>query len=269
MARKVVVVTGATRGIGRNTALYFAKKDYTVIGTGRDEAKLDELQTELSEFSIENKAWKLDVTKPESSQQVVQEVADAFGRIDVWVNNAGSFKAIGPTWEVDAENWVTDVTTNLIGTFYCVQAIVPQLLKQGSGRIVNIVGGGTFSAFPYGNGYGTSKTAIARLTENLAAELADTDVKAFALDPGLNDTDMTRYQRDTDIGQKYLPKIEELFEEGVDVPPERAPMFVHAFGEGRLDEFEGRIVTVNEELKEYEKESSLEESDFKLRYMKK
>jgi NAD(P)-dependent dehydrogenase (short-subunit alcohol dehydrogenase family) len=132
------------------------------------------------------------------------------------------------------------------------------------------VGGGTIGAFKYGNGYGTSKTAIARLTENLVEELAETQVKVFALDPGLNDTDMTRYQRYTGVGQTYLTGIESLFEQNIDVPPHQAPQYAYYIAAGELDEFVGRVVSVYDDLEQLKSvATNASDSDFyKLRLKK-
>jgi NAD(P)-dependent dehydrogenase (short-subunit alcohol dehydrogenase family) len=245
--QRVAVVTGASRGIGRNIALLFAKQGYAVVGTGRDAAKLEELERELNHYSERSRTLTLDVRKPDEARKAAARVYEELGAIDVWINNAGVFFAIGPTWEVDAEQWVGDVTTNLIGTFHCVQAVVPYMLKQSQGRLINIVGGGTAGEFKYGNGYGTSKTAVARLTENLAAELEGSGVLAFALDPGLNDTDMTKYQRETAAGQKYFTAIANMFEQQQDVPPHWAPELAYRLAEGSLDGYNGRILSVYED----------------------
>ncbi|NHN32879.1 SDR family NAD(P)-dependent oxidoreductase [Paenibacillus agricola] len=267
---KVVVITGATRGIGKNMALHFAKHGYTVIGTGRDEQLLNELEPQLRQFSPRSHCLHLDVQKHDSVQKAAGQMRDIVGSVDVWINNAGAFAAIGPTWEVDPQVWLNDVSTNLFGVFHCVQAAVPLMLEQGSGRIINVVGGGTIGEFKYGNGYGTSKTAIARFTENLNAELQDTGLMAFALDPGLNDTDMTKYQRETEAGQKYFPRISQAFAEHRDAPAHLAPTLAYLLAEGKLDAYNGRIVSIHEDAdKLQEKAAELQVADyFKLRMKK-
>jgi len=262
----VVVITGATRGIGRNAALYFAERGYTVVGTGRNEAKLAELEAELRGAAPESRCFRMDVRDRESVREAVLGIRSAFDAVDAWINNAGAFAAIGPTWTVDPDDWVNDVETNLIGAFHCVQAVVPWMLERGRGRIVNVVGGGTVGPFRYGNGYGTSKTALSRFTENLDVELSDTGVAAFAMDPGLNDTDMTRYQRDTEAGRTYLPRIEQLFEEKKDESPDRAPRLAYHIAEGKLDAYRGRTLFVHDdEEKLIALASELEEGDYTLR----
>lgn len=270
--KKVIVITGATRGVGRNIARFFAEKGYQVVGTGRNKELLHTLLVELNQYGEDHSVFQMDVTHPEQIKDVVQQVVNKYGQIDGFINNAGAFQAIGPTWEVDSNDLINDLSTNIFGPLLCIQTVVPIMLKQGHGRIVNLVGGGFPGPFPYGNAYGTSKTAVARLTENVAAELSETqkDVKVFALDPGLNDTDMTRYQRETDVGKQYLSGIEKLFEDHVDVPPMQAPQWVYYLVEGQLDAYVGRVVTVYDDLEVLKEQSEkvLKEDLYRLRYTK-
>jgi NAD(P)-dependent dehydrogenase (short-subunit alcohol dehydrogenase family) len=212
------------------------------------------------------------VTQLKQIKDTVLQVLNKYGRIDSFINNAGAFRAIGPTWEVDSNDHINDLSTNIFGPLLCIQTIVPIMLKQGHGRIVNLVGGGFQGPFPYGNAYGTSKTAVDRLKENMAAELSETqtDVKVFALDPGLNDTDMTRYQRETEVGQRYLSGIEKLFVDHVDVSPMQAPQWVYYLVEGELDAYAGRVVTVYDDLEELKEQSDkvIKEDLYCLRYKK-
>jgi NAD(P)-dependent dehydrogenase (short-subunit alcohol dehydrogenase family) len=266
-----IVITGATRGIGRNIAMLFARQGYTVVGTGRDSVKLEELEWELKPFSDRSRALAMDIRNPEEVKKVAAQVYEELGGIDVWINNAGVFFAIGPTWEVDPEQWVNDVTTNVIGTFHCIQAVVPLMLRQSGGRIINVVGGGTIGEFKYGNGYGTSKTAIARMTENLAAELEGSGVLAFAMDPGLNDTDMTKYQREAEVGRKYFSFINKMFEQHQDISPHWAPEMAFQLAEGKLDAYNGRIVSANDDAEKLIANAALivNTDDYKLRISRK
>ncbi|MBU9721483.1 MULTISPECIES: SDR family oxidoreductase [Bacillaceae] len=266
--KPVVVITGASRGIGENTAHFFASRGYIVIGTGRDLKKLKEVESRLNRESNEHKTLTMDVTNPTEIEEVIDFIINFYGRIDVWINNAGAFKAIGPTWEVDPEDWKNDVNTNLFGTFNCIHKIVPVMLAQGVGTIINVVGGGTIGSFKYGNGYGTSKTAVARFSENLALELENTPLKVFVLHPGLNDTDMTRYQRETEVGKTYLSHMEGLFEKGVHVKPEVAPTWLYDLASGTFDDYIGRIVSVTDDREELLKQNVSESDAYRLRLKK-
>ncbi len=251
MDKTVVVVTGASRGIGRNTARYFAERGWNVIGTGRDEKQIERVRAELQQFDANNDMLPVDVSDPQQVTQAVTAVIERYGHIDLWINNAGAFMGIGLSWEVPAKDWLNDIQTNLFGTMHCVQAILPHMLMRGGGRIINLVGGGTQDAFAYGNAYGVSKTAVARYTENLVVELADRPVKVFALDPGLNDTDMTRYQRESAVGRQYLADmLEPLFSRQHDVPPERLPEWAYRIAQGELDDYVGRIISVYDDIEQ-------------------
>ncbi len=128
--KKVIFITGATRGIGRNMALYFARENYIVVGSGRNEDKLNEVREEILKISGDHRMITMDVTDEQDIKDAVKYTIDAFGKIDVWVNNAGSFQAIGPTWEVNTEDFKNDLTTNIIGTFNCTHHVVPVMLQQ-------------------------------------------------------------------------------------------------------------------------------------------
>ncbi|MRH41603.1 SDR family NAD(P)-dependent oxidoreductase [Aquibacillus halophilus] len=262
---QVVLITGASKGIGRNTAIYLAEKGFTVIATGRNIERLKSLEADLKQKSLAIETIVMDVKQPEQIATTVQSVLNNYSKIDILVNNAGIFTAIGPTWEVNLEDWINDVQTNLFSVFNTIQAVIPIMLKQKYGRVINIVGGGTFNAFRYGNSYGTSKTAIARFTENLSKELENSPIKVFALDPGLNDTDMTRNQRETEIGKQYLSRIEQLFKEKVDVSPYQAPKYIYELVSGNYDEFAGRIVSVHDQLNEIKQKINEDDDFLKLR----
>ncbi|QGG56431.1 SDR family oxidoreductase [Paenibacillus sp. B01] len=260
---RTVVITGATSGIGRNMALYFADKGYKVIGTGRDTERITALQEELDGFPAPGRVFQVDVRRYEEMKELVSHLESELGTIHVWINNAGVNRAIGPTWEADPVTWADDVDINLLGTFYGVHAIVPMMLRQGFGRIINLIGGGTTHAMKHSNAYGTAKTAVARFTENLAEELDETGapIKVFALNPGLNDSEMTRALRATPEGKRYFPDMEEWIRSGA-ANPQEAPACAYKLAEGLADQYHGRMVTIYDSITEA---SSLEPDQYKLR----
>jgi NADP-dependent 3-hydroxy acid dehydrogenase YdfG len=241
---KTVVITGATSGIGRNMALYFGNKGYQVIGTGRDRNRLNALQAELAAFPTPGRVFQVDVRRYEEMKELVRQLESELGVVHVWINNAGVNRAIGPTWEVDPETWGEDVDINLRGTFYGVHAIVPMMMRQGFGRIVNLIGGGTTHAMKNSNAYGTAKTAVARFTENLAEEL-----------------DETGALRATPEGKRYFPDMEEWIRNGA-ANPQEAPACAYKLAEGLADQFHGRIVTIYDPITEA---GSLQPDQYKLR----
>ncbi|MGG1638959.1 SDR family oxidoreductase [Paenibacillus sp. NRS-1760] len=260
---RTVVITGATSGIGRNMALYFADRGYRVIGTGRDAERIHTLQEELAVFPVPGQVFQVDVRRYQEIRELVSHVESEHGAVHVWINNAGVNRAIGPTWEIDPDAWADDLAINLGGTFHGIRAIVPVMLRQGFGRIINLIGGGTTHAMKFSNAYGTAKTAVARLTENLAEELDElgAQIKVFALNPGLNDSEMTRALRSTPEGQRYFPDMEEWLRNGA-ADPQDAPACAYKLAEGLADKYHGRILTIYDPITE---EGSLEPDLYKLR----
>ncbi|QQE77987.1 SDR family oxidoreductase [Alicyclobacillus sp. SO9] len=248
MKNKVAVITGASRGIGRNTAVHLSRQGTKVILLARNKDNLASVVDEIQNDGGEAALRQVDVIDAASVTKAFQGIDGIFGPVDVLINNAGSFETIGPVWEVDAGKWWHDFTVNVRGAFLCSKAVLPSMRKRNEGYIIHIVGGGTKGAFPFGSAYGSSKTALARLAETMAAELRDTGIRVFAIDPGLNDTDMTKYQRETELGKKYLPDMAGLFKQGVDESPETAPQLMAQIISGDFDRLSGRIFSVHDNL---------------------
>jgi NAD(P)-dependent dehydrogenase (short-subunit alcohol dehydrogenase family) len=173
---------------------------------------------------------------------MLDRVASELGPIDLVVNNHGSFRAFGPIWECDPDVWWQDVEINLRGTFHTCRVVAPAMLARGKGRIVNLVGGGTGNSFPNGSGYASSKAAIMRFTECLNDTTASGGVLAFAVDPGLVRTSMTELQLFSEAGRTYLPNIQQLFDNGVNIPPSRAAVLIADIAAGRFDTLAGRLL---------------------------
>jgi NAD(P)-dependent dehydrogenase (short-subunit alcohol dehydrogenase family) len=218
----VAIVTGGGRGIGRAIARALAGAGAQVAVAARSADQLAETVAQIERDGGHAIATPVDVTDAEGVVAVVQRVTRDLGPVDLLVNNAGSFAAIGPVWEVDPEQWWRDVETNLRGTFHCARAVLPGMIERGHGTIVNLSGGGSTNAFPYGSGYGSSKAAIVRFSEVLAKEAEKHGIYVYAMGPGLVRTAMTEYQLTTPQGQRWLPRIARSFEDGRNVPPERA-----------------------------------------------
>lgn len=242
LADQVSVVTGAGRGIGREIALTHAREGAKVALLARTATEIDAAASEIIAAGGTARAYAVDITDLDAVTRVFAAIETDLGPITVLTNNAGAFAAIGPIWDVDPDAWWRDVETNVRGTFNCCRAAVSGMLARKRGRIINFTGGGTFSSFPPGSGYATSKAGILRFTECLSDTLADSGVLAFAMDPGLVRTGMTEYQLQSPAGRKYLPRIEELFEKGINVPPTRAANLSVEIASGRFDRMTGRMM---------------------------
>ncbi len=237
---KRIIVTGAGRGIGRAIALELARSGHSVALASRTEAQVQAVADEIAAADGTAIAVPTDVTSQASVEELVSHTRERFGGIDVVVNNAGSFQTIGPTWETDPESFWTDLTINLRGPYLLCRAVIPRMIEQGGGTIINMIGGGAAGPLPYGNAYGTSKAGLTRFTETLAEELKGHHIAVFATNPGLVRTEMTELQLTTDAGKKWMTRIAELFEEGADRPPTDAARLIRALVEGDYFELTGR-----------------------------
>ncbi|HXW09598.1 MAG TPA: SDR family oxidoreductase [Steroidobacteraceae bacterium] len=178
------IVTGGSRGLGLAIARWARRRGHrvAVVARGVDEPAL---RSQLGSPSL---AIAADVTVPESVKAAFDQVAAAWGGIDVLVNNAGLHRG-GKADKLDLDDWDAVLRTNLTGPLHCVRAALPHMGKGGS--IVNIGAVVGFRGFPGDSPYGASKAGLAGLTRVLAVELARQDIRVNLVVPGLVKTDMT------------------------------------------------------------------------------
>lgn len=188
---KVAIVTGSTKGIGRAVAIGYAEEGAAVIVCGRSEDLAKSLAEELTRKGKKAVALRLDVTSVDSVNQVVAQVVKQFGRIDILVNNAG----ISPIWkraeETGKEAWDQIIATNLTGAFLCAQAVGKVMIKQKSGKVINMTSVGGQVALPRLVAYCASKAGIISLTQVLAAEWAQHNILVNAIGPSYVETEFT------------------------------------------------------------------------------
>ena len=187
---QVAVITGAGRGIGRAIALAYAREGAKLALAARSESELQEVVAAVSEHGTEAIAVPTDVTSQEDTERLAQRAVERFGRIDVLVNNAGISGPVGPLQGNDIDDWVSTITVNLTGTFLVCRAVVPVMLEQSSGKIINLSGAGATNAWSNMSAYCSSKAAVVRLTEVLAQELDGKGITVNALGPGSVHTSM-------------------------------------------------------------------------------
>ena len=216
---KTVIVTGAGRGIGRALALEFARQGANVVCAARRTQELDKTVAAIAAAGGAALAVTTDVTKLDQVQSMVDQTLARFGAVHVLFNNAGSFCCLGAVWELDPDQWWQDVTVNMLGTMLCAHAVLPHMIQQNEGIVINMLGG---DRIPGGTGYSCSKVAIPRFTELLAKELEveGSAVLALAMGPGFVHTEMTDYQIKDPLGQKWLPSSKDALDKGEDRPPE-------------------------------------------------
>src|SRR5690242_5294943 len=244
---RVAVVTGAGRGIGRAVSLAFAQAGAKVAAVARTRAEIEET-VRLVEKGGAGQAFAVDVTDASGVRRTMAKVEATLGPIDVLVNNAGQLGRIGPLVESDPGEWWRVLDVNLRGPMLCTRAVLPGMVERGRGRIVNIASG--VMPHPYLSAYVTSKTALVRFSEILAAETRARGVHVFAIGPGTTRTAMSEHSLSSEEGRRWIPWFGEIFTRKLDVPMERPVRLVVDLASGRADILSGRYVTVFDDLDE-------------------
>ena len=219
LSGKTVIVTGAGRGIGRALALEFARQGANVVCAARRTREIDAVAAAIAAEGGSALAVTTDVTDRQQVGDMVDQTLQRFGAVHVLFNNAGSFCCLGAVWELDPDQWWQDVTVNMLGTMLPTRAVLPHMIAQNEGIVINMLGG---DRIPGGTGYSCSKVAVPRFTELLAKELEaeGSAVLSLAMGPGFVHTEMTDYQIKDPLGQKWLPSSKDAIDKGLDRPPE-------------------------------------------------
>ncbi len=194
---KTAIITGAGRGIGKETALLLAKNGLNIAVCSRTQCEIDSVIEEIKKLKNNNInafGMKCDVSKPLEVNQLVQKTIDRFEGVDILVNNAG-IAFISKLIDTSEEQWDKTIDINLKGTFLSTKAVLPFMLRNGSGVIINVSSGAGKIGFPNISAYCASKFGMIGLTESLAWEVSDTNILVMAICPGEVNT---RMQEDLD-----------------------------------------------------------------------
>lgn len=185
---RVAIVTGAARGIGRAYCLAMAREGAHIVAVDVTDLALTKAAVEA--LGVKSLALKADVSREEDTQRMAQETIDAFGRIDILVSNA-ALSPEQPLDEITFADWRKVLSVDLDGVFLCAKAVIPQMKKQKSGRIINIASSTVFMSFPNLTHYITAKAGVIGMTRALATELGDYGILVNAISPGLTQTERT------------------------------------------------------------------------------
>jgi 3-oxoacyl-[acyl-carrier protein] reductase len=194
LENKVALITGGSRGIGKAVASAFAREGARLALCARSADELQQTLAELRRMRAEAKGWTCDVTIEASVEEFVRGAKTTFGRIDVLVNNAGVMTRPAPMVELEVRKWDYTIAVNLRGPFLVTQAVLPFMLKQKSGSIINVSSTLGRGAYPNFVAYATSKWGLEGFTQTLAAELASARIRVNSVEPGYVATKLTGYR---------------------------------------------------------------------------
>ena len=206
---KVVIITGASSGIGYATAKLLAQKGAKVAVGARRLDRLEKLQNEIEEQSGEILISKLDVTKKSECDSFVNKVLEKWGQVDVIVNNAG-LMPLSFIKNLKIDEWDRMVDVNIKGILYCTAAVLPTMLEKKSGHIINISSVAGRIIFPAGSVYCATKHAVTAFTEGLRQELSPRkNIRVTSIEPGVVQTELTNTITDESL-EKFVETSKQM-----------------------------------------------------------
>ena len=209
---KIVLITGATSGIGLACARKFAKNGDKLILTGRSEQRLSEIRKELTAMGTDVLTLAFDVRDREKAKKYLSELPQDWCEIDVLVNNAGLALGLEPEQDGNMDDWDTMIDTNIKGLLTMTRLVVPGMMKRNRGHIIHIGSIAGDAAYAGGNVYCATKSAVKAITDGLRIDVAHSALRVTNLKPGLVETNFsnTRFHGDTERAAKVYQGIKPL-----------------------------------------------------------
>jgi 3-oxoacyl-[acyl-carrier protein] reductase len=205
LSGSVAVVTGGGRGIGQAIVTRLAEMGATVVLTGRDETRVQQVARDLAGLGHRAEGVGCDVTSRESVEALAERLRKSYGRVDILVNNAGIGGPSGLLHELPPDDWDAIINTNLRGVYYMLRSVVPLMTASGSGHIINISSLAGKNPLPRGAAYSASKWGLNGLTYGVAEELRAQNIRVSVICPGSVDTDFSPRRSGKDTQKMLQP----------------------------------------------------------------
>jgi 3-hydroxy acid dehydrogenase/malonic semialdehyde reductase len=190
MEKRIVLITGATSGIGEATALLLAENNFKLILCGRRKDRLEALKARLSP-TTEIRTLEFDVRDREAVKKTISELPNAWKKIDVLINSAGNAHGLDPIQNGSVDDWDAMIDINVKGLLYVCHEVVPGMAERKSGHVVNIGSIAGKEVYPNGNVYSASKFAVDALTRGMRIDLNASGVKVTSINPGMVETEFS------------------------------------------------------------------------------
>lgn len=212
MNKKIVLITGATSGIGEGCARRFAQGGYDLILNGRNAEKLDWMKERFQSDGVEVLLLPFDVRDRQAATDAILSLPENWKAIDVLINNAGLAQGLDKEYEGDPEDWDRMIDTNIKGLLTMTRLVVPGMVERNQGHVINIGSVAGDAAYAGGNVYCATKSAVKALTDGLRIDLADTAVRVTNIKPGLVETNfsVTRFHGDKQRADNVYKGIQPL-----------------------------------------------------------
>jgi NAD(P)-dependent dehydrogenase (short-subunit alcohol dehydrogenase family) len=254
---KSVLITGAGRGIGKRLAMGFAAAGAWVGLLARTQSELDLAKLEIEQAGGKALRLRADVRDPEELAAAVDRMRSSFGGLDILIAAAGVQGPVGPFLSSKPKAWNETVEINLFGVANACRAALPPMIEQRSGKIILISGGGSANARPNFTAYSSSKTAVVRFGENLAAEVSDHNIQVNTIAPGAvysTMTDEILRAGEEKAGRKEIEDAEKVRITG-GVQAEKQIALALFLASERSNHISGKLIHVNDDWKRFEQEN--------------
>lgn len=213
-----VFITGATSGIGKATAIEFAKLGYHIIITGRRQERLREIKLHLEqEYKVKVLPLCFDVRNETEVKNAIKTIAPEFNKIDVLVNNAGLAAGLSAIQDGNIDHWERMIDTNVKGLLYVSKYIIPLMIEQKSGHIINVGSIAGKEVYANGNVYCATKHAVDALTKGMRIDLLQHGIKVSSINPGMVETEFSivRFDGDAERAKKVYENMQPLLPEDI------------------------------------------------------